>query len=141
MTDRSTNPMSLSRWILPTLAGIAVGATLVIACSDDSPSDADAAACDCPAAEPPITGRVMSVTSPTAIGANTSGSQVAQCPAGAILLGGGCRLDLGVDDPQILISVAAPSTAIPNAFACQWVSTSSQTRTAVAEARCLVPAQ
>ncbi len=133
--------MSLSRWILPTLAGAIAGATLVIACSDDSPGDADAAVCDCPAAEAPIAGRVMSVSATGAIGANSAGGQTAQCPTGAILLGGGCRLDQGIDDPQVLIYVASPSTALPDSFSCSWISTSSQTRTGVAEARCLVPAQ
>ncbi|MBE7448616.1 MAG: hypothetical protein HS111_06950 [Kofleriaceae bacterium] len=83
---------------------------------------------------------MMSVTAPASIGANSSVVSTAQCPTGAILLGGGCRLDAGVIDPQILISVSAPSTAIQNSFECYWVSTSSQTRTGVAEARCLVPA-
>ncbi len=133
--------MTRLTWIVPSLAGLVAGAALVVACSDDSPSDADAAACDCPASEAPIAGRVMSVTAPTSIGANSSGGLAAQCPTGAILLGGGCRLDLGLDDPDVHVSVAAPSTALPEAFACQWVSTSSQTRTAVAVARCLVPAQ
>jgi len=133
--------MSLSAWIVPACVGVLAGATLIVACSDDSPGDADAAVCDCPAAEAPLAGRVMSVNAPASVGANGVGVAVAQCPSGAILLGGGCRLDQSLDDPQVLIYMASPSTALPNAFDCRWTSTSAQTRTGVAEARCLVPAQ
>ncbi|MBE7448936.1 MAG: hypothetical protein HS111_08580 [Kofleriaceae bacterium] len=145
--------MSFPRWILPSLAGALAGVTLVVACSDDSPGDADAAVCDCDPAEPPIAGRVMSVTGMTTIAAVMSvtgmttiaaGSDSAaagQCPAGAILLGGGCRLGLGVTDSLVHISIAAPSTAIPNSFYCEWRNNSAQNHTGIAEAICLVPPQ
>lgn len=133
--------MSVPRWILPSLAGVIAGATLVAACSDDSPGDADAAVCDCDPAEAPIAGRIMSVTGTTSIAPGSSGGQIARCPAGAVLLGGGCRLGLGVSDFQVHISIAAPDTAIPNSFLCEWGSNSAQTHTGTAEAICLVPPQ
>ncbi len=133
--------MSIPRWILPSLAGALAGVTLVVACSDDSPGDADAAVCDCDPAEPPIAGRVMSVTGMTTIAAGSDASAAGQCPAGAILLGGGCRLGLGVTDSLVHISIAAPSTAIPNSFYCEWRNNSAQNHTGTAEAICLVPPQ
>ncbi len=134
--------MKTRSWFAAAITGALFATTLILACGgDDSPGDADAAVCDCDPAEPPIAGRVMSVTATTSIAPGSDSGQVAQCPAGAILLGGGCRLGLGVWDSQVHISIAAPSTASPNSFHCVWRNNSAQNHTGTAEAICLVPPQ
>ena len=82
--------MHYSKTLLPCLVGITIGIGLVLSCSDDSPSRADAAACECPTSEPPLAGRIVSVTSmATAAGSAVVGPG-AFCPEGALALGGGC---------------------------------------------------
>lgn len=72
------------------IAGMFAGVVLVLSCGDDSPGDVDAATCDCPAAEPPIAGRIMVVDLTTTIDAGSRGSTVATCPEGASRLSGSC---------------------------------------------------
>lgn len=72
------------------LAGVLAGVALVLACSDDSPGNVDAGTCDCPAAEPPISGRVVIVNSTASIAGGSSDSDSAVCPQGAQLLSGSC---------------------------------------------------
>lgn len=110
------------------LAASLAGALIVVACSDDSPTDADAAVCDCPAAEPPITqARVHRVDSgPGTLAPGQSGHAVALCPAGDIVLSGSCFLS---QDPTGLIfmkgSYAVPQdpAMAPNGWACDPVNT------------------
>ncbi|HWO20497.1 MAG TPA: hypothetical protein VNO30_17125 [Kofleriaceae bacterium] len=72
------------------LAGVLAGVALVLACSDDSPGNVDAGTCDCPAAEPPISGRVVIVNSTVVIAGGSSNGESAVCPQGAQLLSGSC---------------------------------------------------
>ena len=82
--------MKNSKTFLACACGIAIGIGLVISCSDDSPSHADAATCDCPTSEPPLAGRIISVTTTgTAAGSDGVGL-IGTCPDAAIPLGGGC---------------------------------------------------
>ena len=76
---------------LPVLVatGIAVGGACLVSCSDDSPGQADAA-CGCPAAEPPLTGRIQRVTDTSTMQANGDAVVTALCPDGALIIGGGC---------------------------------------------------
>ena len=80
---RATSLMSL-------IAGICAGIALVLSCGDDSPGRADAAACDCPAAEPPVAGRIAIVSNTRTIDANSSDGESVGCPDGAQLLSGSC---------------------------------------------------
>ena len=48
-----------TKGLMTLAAGVGVGIALVLSCGDDSPGDADAAVCDCPAAEAPLAGRVQ----------------------------------------------------------------------------------
>jgi hypothetical protein len=133
--------MKPTNLVVSSLAGAAFAAALVIACSDDSPSDADAAVCDCPAAEPPLQGRITVVVAPVTIPANAAAGTAAQCPQGATLLGGGCRLPN--DDAAVLLSEGGPLRTVPTqpGYDCYWVSTSATARMGEAEAICLMPAQ
>src|SRR4051812_12630953 len=76
--------------IVSVIAGMLAGVVLVLSCGDDSPGRADAATCDCPAAELPIAGRIMVVDSTRIIAANSRGSVDAGCPQGALRLSGSC---------------------------------------------------
>jgi hypothetical protein len=89
------------------LASALAGALIVVACSDDSPTpaDADAGACNCPAAEPPITLERMHrvegglVTVPLASQALAAIS----CPTGEILLGGSCYIEQDETAQQVFL--------------------------------------
>lgn len=120
--------------------GIVFGAAFVIACSDDSPSDADAAVCDCPAAEPPIAGRLMVVQASNPIQTGTGGQQTVFCPAGALVLGGAC--DVMTDDPAIQVQKSAFVRDAQQGYRCRWSAVGATTaNTGTVEATCLVPAQ
>ncbi|MBP8807283.1 MAG: hypothetical protein KBG48_28375 [Kofleriaceae bacterium] len=128
-------------WIAGFGGGIAVAVAFMIACSDDSPSDADAAVCDCPAAEPPLAGRIVSVQNQTSINPGTGGGGTAVCPTGATLLGGGCGLM--TPDDRVRLTVATPSRSGEFiGYQCRWSGQDVLTaNTGTMEAICLVPAQ
>ncbi len=88
-----------ARTLATCTVGVIAGVALVLACGDDSPSDADASAvCDCPEAEPPLPGRI-------ALEEHSQHSGPGTVPSGAHcdlvdgaypqVLSGGCRI---VDD-------------------------------------------
>ncbi|MBP9166838.1 MAG: hypothetical protein KBG48_05600 [Kofleriaceae bacterium] len=126
-------------------AGATASAVLIVACSDDSPSRADAAACDCPAAEPPLAGRVMRVRGlDDTLVPGGQAAAGAMCPAGSILLHGWCdELQEGGTRPEIAITSAGASPAQPNLWACIYKSYSTAGPNTIvhAEAVCLMPAQ
>lgn len=113
------------------------GAVLVIACSDDSPGDADAAVCDCPAAEPPVAGRIQWVTVDVTVNAMAAESANANCPPGAKLLGGGCGRNgvLGVD----VYSAWPFDFGDVESFVCEWRSNRTDAAMQTATAICLLP--
>jgi hypothetical protein len=121
------------------LAGVVGATTFVIACSDDSPGDADAAVCDCDPAEAPLAGRIIRVENRTT--ASTPGiGAVAGCAAGATLLGGGCYTEgLNARTPRLIQS--GNTLAGPTAFGCDWDNAPQAEVTGVAWATCLNPAQ
>ena len=82
--------MRITSFVVPLVAGMFAGIGLVLSCGDNSPSNADAAMCDCPATEPPIAGRIMVVDQTITIGPNGRGGQGAVCPQGALRLTGSC---------------------------------------------------
>lgn len=133
--------MKKSNWVAATIVGAVLGAGLVIACSDDSPGDADAAVCDCPAAEPPLAGRIVPVRVQGTIQANGGGGASAQCPSGATILGGSCeQMTLS---SQVLLLEARISRTTPTApvYVCEWMNNGATTPVVFAEAVCLMPAQ
>jgi hypothetical protein len=72
------------------LAGMLAGIVLVLSCSDDSPGKADAATCDCPAAELPIAGRLMRFSNTRTIDPGSVNGNSASCPQGGLLISGSC---------------------------------------------------
>lgn len=130
-----------SNWILGAISGAVASLTLVIACSDDSPGDVDAAVCDCPAAEPPLAGRITAVTDTNPITAGLTGATSVLCPVGATVLGGAC--DVMTDDPLIQVQESAfVRGAQQQGYRCNWSALDATVNnTGKVEAICLVPAQ
>lgn len=123
------------------LSGVAVGALLVIACSDSSSPQADAATCNCPAAEPPLAGRIVEQASTAVLQPANPPAQDGRgdvgvlCPAGATVLSGGCHATGG---PTILLERAFPTE---NGWLCAWKNTDTIPITTKAIVKCLMPAQ
>jgi hypothetical protein len=126
-------------WLAAILSGALVGAAVVVACSDDSPGAADAATCECAAAEPPLTGRIVRVRATGEIEPNVGGSAGAVCQPGAIILGGSCRLMEG--NRNVFLTEAGIGNGGGMGYSCDWRSMSNSADTGVAEAICLMPAQ
>lgn len=82
--------MSFGKSFVLVAAGALAGIAFLLSCSDDAPGTADAATCDCPAAEPPITGRIVRVANTKVIPANTTSGEGVSCPQDATLLSGSC---------------------------------------------------
>lgn len=123
-----------------TLFGAVLGISLVLACGDDGHDiDAaradDAATCDCPAAEPPITGRIMVRTSTVDIAANDVASNLAACNSGEEMLGGGCESLTALDD-MTLVSSARDDAG---SWKCTWRNANPVAQPTTAQAFCLVP--
>ncbi len=119
-------------------AGAALATAFVLSCSDDSPPDVDAAACDCPAAEPPIPARIMTVRGPdSVVPLDNDGGGSATCPTGAKLLSGGCLPDLLATTGLVIWGFGKVDGQ--EAFYCRWRNDGTQPRTVYAEATCLVP--
>lgn len=120
----------------PTLA-LAAACAAACGADDDAP---DAGACACPAAEPPLAGRIVQRSRVIPISA-MEGSQrgggigTSPCLAGEVVLGGGCLLN---ELPTALMTLAE-SGFIDNGVRCIWMSTSTQAHTGTATAICLTP--
>lgn len=124
-------------------AGAVCATGLILACSDDSPGNADAAACECPAAEPPLAGRIVTTRGTNVTITQSGGAQaLATCPAGSTLLSGSCHVvedGGGMTTARLLDS--GPGDIDPTVWGCNWRNGPEFTATAHAEVRCLMPAQ
>lgn len=122
-------------------AGLLFGLALILSCDDGAPADADAS-CSCAPAEPPLLGRVQqfeaSTTLPPANMAPTFGKKGGDidCPAGSILLSGGCAAAIGTV-PDILVEA---SDSVGNAWGCRWKNLTNDPVPVRSIARCLMPA-
>ncbi|MBX3156795.1 MAG: hypothetical protein KF773_12385 [Deltaproteobacteria bacterium] len=86
--------MSFGRSIVLVASGVVAGIAFVLSCSD-APGKADAATCDCPAAEPPLTAsRYQVVSNIGDVPANGTGGQSVRCPTGTLFLSGSCTTQL-----------------------------------------------
>lgn len=135
---------------------LAIGAVcstaIIVACSDDSPpridaaDAADAAVCDCPPAEAPITpARMVRVDSIVTAAANMGTSAIALCPAGSLVMAGSCYIDQDntARELSLLQSGIQPKDATmqPLSWQCTFDNKSTtQTATVRAQALCLIPA-
>jgi hypothetical protein len=120
------------------VGGVVLGVALVVACGDDSPTDVDAAdaACNCPAAEPPLSGRITRVRADNNLSPGAGGAAAASCPAGALALGGSCEV-AATDTNVVLLS----SRFVAEGYRCDWSTVNAtMARTGTAEVVCLSPA-
>ncbi len=74
------------------ILGAIAATTFLLACGDDVPATADAAAvCDCPASEPPLEGRIVRRRSESTILGGERSAAVKSCAEGEVLLSGSCN--------------------------------------------------
>lgn len=132
--------MTLVRPIALVVAGVVAGIAFVVACGDDSPGHADGGQCNCPAAEPPLEGRIQRVTGTATMPANDRAALTAPCPDGALILGGGCGTspDSGVDDVVLQFSHQSDTG---RAWVCKFRNNMATPVDVRVSAYCLVPAQ
>lgn len=124
------------------IASAVAGAVTIVACSDDSPHDADAAVCDCPASEPPITAaRLHRVDGPVDVAlANTISSPFANCPAGEVVMSGSCYIDQDRTPRQVWVQ-AAGANPTGTSWTCNFVNSDlTNTADVHAQALCFKPA-
>jgi hypothetical protein len=124
------------------VAGAGFCLALILSCGDQSPSDADAA-CNCAPAEAPLAGRAMEVEDTSTLPpANMSpffgkGGANVTCPAGSILLSGGCAASLGAV-PDIVVEASFPALT---SWSCSFKNLTNESVPVRAIAKCLMPAQ
>ena len=131
--------MHRSKTLLSCLVGITIGIGLVLSCSDDSPTRADAASCECPASEPPLAGRIVSVTSMATGAGSADVGPGASCPDGAVLLSGGCFV-ANFQGQDVTLRVSAPGTS-GTGWNCDFRNNGTTPVEVGAVARCLKQAQ
>lgn len=123
------------RSLLAAIGGAAVAFAFVLSCSDDSPGDADAAE-NC---EPPLAGRINRIEDVKTAQSAMIVNAVANCPAGHVLLGGGCEVSGSFTERLVLFN--AGGTNGQNFYSCSWSNPQSVTvETVRAWAVCLSPA-
>lgn len=134
--------MRLTPHFASLVAGMLAGVVLVLSCGDDSPNRADAASCDCPASEPPISGRIMNVDATQVIAPNSRSGQGAACPQGAVLLSGSCTTEAANPVRDVTLEQSGFYEAdTANGWNCWFKNNENMPVTIKATARCLVPAQ
>lgn len=127
--------------------GFVAGIACVLSCGDDHPSSADAAACDCPASEPPLNGRITEVIRvhnlPPSTELDGRSGEGLSCPPGGVLITGGCTAGEG-QAPNIVLEQSNPITRengrSGNGWECNWRNNTNQPVQVRVIARCLVPA-
>lgn len=130
------------------IAAAIAGALIVVACSDDSPHDADAAVCDCPAAEPPVTAaRIHRVeTINVSVPPNGFGNPIVDCPASEVPISGGCEIVVDNSAGRMVLMESHPFSNVAGGPTTSWrCSFKNDGGTGAAEVRaialCLAPAQ
>jgi hypothetical protein len=137
--------MKSAKSLLNIMLGAVGGMIIVISCSDHSPTPADAASCDCPTSEAPIPGRIVEIVNPSTLPpanvapANGRAGGGAICPAGSILISGGCSANAG-QVPDIVLEQSFPN-GDTNTWICDWRNNTNVEVPVRGVARCLVPAR
>ena len=124
------------------VSGLCAGIAVMLSCSDDAPSSADAATCDCDPAEPPLAGRTMIVASTTtSIAMGNFATVSASCPNGAMLLSGSCTGPNGALPATMQLALAGFTPAGSEGWLCTWTNNGTEAVEVVALAKCLLPPQ
>ena len=130
--------MRIASSVILLLAGMLAGIVLVLSCSDGSPGKADAATCDCPAAELPIAGRLMRVNRTAAINSGSTGGQDAACPQGGLLISGSCTNET-FSLPDLTLQQSGFYRDDAQGWSCSFKNNSATPVTVKATAICLMP--
>jgi len=127
----------MKKTIASAMFGCVIGIGMVLACSDDSPSTADAAECNCP--EPSLTDRIVRepATSVTLAPGSTDSQGRGCSTEGAILLSGSCRLQ---DAPSAdLILIESGLSQDGTVWSCKWRNNGGLENTGLIVTTCLNP--
>ena len=113
--------MNTTRSILLVASGVAAGVALVLSCSD-GPKHVDAAtpACDCPAAELPIAGRIVIIDDVSTIAPGSVGGAGRACPINSIRLSGSCTLATEGPSADITLEEAGFYNQTDQNWSCTW---------------------
>ena len=120
------------------LAGMLAGIVLVLSCGDDSPGNADAATCDCPAAELPIAGRLMRFSNTRTIDPGSASGNSAGCPQGGLLISGSCTNNAS-SAPDLTLQQSGFYTDTSQGWSCEFKNNSAVPVTIKVTAICLMP--
>ncbi|TMQ04841.1 MAG: hypothetical protein E6J90_23315 [Deltaproteobacteria bacterium] len=137
--------MKLVNYAILIGTGVIIGIVLVLSCGDNSPRKADAAvdaACNCPPAEVPLSGRIVETSEQFVIPANSAhqknGSRVcASGPVDGIVLNGGCTANIPLNG-NIILEQSAPEGL---GWMCSWSNPSNVDVPVHVIMRCLMPAK
>jgi hypothetical protein len=128
---------------LACLASGFAGIALVLACSDDAPPAADAAAvCDCPAAEPPLADRIVTIVGDAVdVPAGDDAQPALSCPEGAKLLSGGCDIGGLASPPNSRLYYSAKGSETAEGWGCAAANPGADTESLRVTITCLMPAE
>lgn len=124
--------------IASALSGMLAGIVLMISCDDDSPGTADAATCDCAAAEPPIPGRIKRFSNTGVIAPGEVSAESTGCPEGSLILSGMCTNDPVTTGADLTLQQSGSSDAGQN-WICWFKNNSGAPLTVKVTAICLMP--
>jgi hypothetical protein len=130
--------MRITSSVALVFAGMLAGIVLVLSCGDDSPSKADAATCDCPAAEPPIAGRLVRVSNTQIVNPNSNAFASTACPRDGLLISGSCTNDTS-SGPDVTLQQSGVYTDNEQGWDCFFKNNSASPVTVKATAICLMP--
>ena len=145
--------MHIARSILLLMTGVVSGIAFVFSCGDnlsvkanadaaiDALKTSDAAPiCDCPAAEPPLAGRLIVVSTTRTIPANFPSGTSAVCPEGSQLISGSCTQDLVNPVPNITLQQSGFFEPPSREWSCSFHNNEPFPVTVRASVTCLKPA-
>jgi hypothetical protein len=145
--------MHVARSILLLITGATSGIAFVLSCGDnlsgkanadaavDAPKAPDAApVCDCPAAEPPLAGRFMTLHETQTIGPNGLLGWSARCPTGSQLISGSCTQDQLNPGWRLTLEQSGFYREDPNEWWCMFRNNETRDVTFRVSVTCLKPA-
>lgn len=130
--------MRITSSVVSVLIGMLAGIVLMLSCSDNSPGTADAATCDCPAAEPPIPGRVKRFSNTLVIAPGDDTAQSAACPEGGLILSGMCTNNPVTTGADLTLQQSGASDGSQE-WICSFKNNSAAPLTIKVTAICLMP--
>lgn len=136
---RSEQPMNMIKTTVQLSLGVAFGVGMVLSCSGSSSDRPDAATCACPASEPPLAGRLVTIEGlPQPIPAGEDGGTSVMCPPGLQFLSGGCS----TNDPTLSENITLQKFGFNKQYSwyCQFRNNKPITVMVQATVLCLKPA-